>query len=78
MKENIIDKIVQGVVFGAVAWFGLRGVIPDIIAFGYLPVLFSVGAAVIAGYAFGPYVYHVYRCAYRCDPTCEPKLCRAM
>ncbi|MHB8845029.1 MAG: hypothetical protein ACYC7L_09825 [Nitrospirota bacterium] len=77
MKDNIIDNIVRGVVLGALVMFGLRGILPDIIAAGYLPLLFSAGAAVILGFAVGPYAYHVYRCASRCEPTCSPEFCRA-
>ena len=76
MKENIIDNIVLGVVFGALAMFGLRGVLPDAIAAGNLPLLFSAGATVIAGFMIGPHAYQTYRCAYRCEPTCDPKFCR--
>jgi len=76
MKENIIDNIVLGVVFGALAMFGLRGVLPDAIAAGNLPLLFSAGATVIAGFMIGPYAYQAYRCADRCEPTCDPKFCR--
>ena len=75
MKENIIDTIARGMIFGALAWFGLRGVLPDIVAAGNLPALLSAGAVAIAGYAIGSFVY---RCTYRCEATCDPKFCRAM
>ncbi len=77
MKEQIIERIVRGVVFGALLMFGLRGVLPDISAAGNLPVLFIGGAVTILGSAVGPYVYEMYRCAYRCDATCKPEFCRA-
>jgi hypothetical protein len=78
MKESIIDNSVRGVALGALVWLGMRGVVPDIIAAGNLAVLISVGAAAIAGFAIGPYAYDAYRCASRCEPTCNPKFCRAM
>ncbi len=59
-------------VLGALAWFGLRGVIPDIAAAGYLPVLLSAAGLGIVGYAIGSFVY---RCTYRCEATCDPKFC---
>jgi len=76
MKENIIDNIVRGAVFGALLMFGLRGVLPDISAAGNLPTLFAAGAAVILGVAVGPYAYQSYRCASRCEPTCGQEFCR--
>lgn len=77
MKENIIDNIARGVVLGALMMFGLRSVLPDIIEAGYLPTLLSAGAAVILGFAVGPYAYQAYRCASRCEPACSPQFCRA-
>ena len=76
MKEKIIDKTVQGVVFWALTMFGLRGVLPDIVEAGSLPVLFLVAAASILGYAVGPYAYQSYRCAQSCESTCDPSFCR--
>jgi hypothetical protein len=78
MKENIIDNLVRGVVLGVLVLFGLRAVLPDIVAAGNLPLFFSAGAAVIIGFAIGPSAYQAYRCANRCEPTCNPKFCRAM
>lgn len=77
MKENIVDNIARGVVIGALVMFGLRGVLPDIIAAGNLPLLLAAGAAAILGFAIGPYAYQAYRCASRCEPTCSPQFCRA-
>ena len=78
MKETILDNLARGVVVGAIAWFGLRGVLPDISAAGNLPTLLFAGTLAIAGYAIGPSAYHAYRCAKRCESTCDPKFCRAM
>ena len=77
MKEKIIDKTVQGVVFWALTMFGLRGVLPNIVEAGSLPVLFLVAAVSIVGYAVGPSAYQSYRCAQSCESTCDPTLCRA-
>jgi len=76
MKEKIIDKLVQGVVLWALAFFGLRGVLPEIVTAGSLPVLFLVAVLSTAGYAVGPYAYQAYRCAQQCESTCDPSLCR--
>lgn len=75
MRKDILDNIVRGVIFAAMAWFGLRGVLPDIVEAGNLPVLLGAAAVGIAGYAIGSFTY---RCTYRCESTCEPKYCRAM
>ena len=77
MKENIFDKIVQGVVLWALAFFGLRGVLPEIVEAGTLPVLFLIAAASIVGYAVGPYAYQSYKCAQSCESTCDPSFCKA-
>ena len=77
MKENIIDKLVQGVVLWALTFFGLRGVLPDIAETGYIPALFLLAAASIVGYAVGPYAYQSYRCAQSCESTCDPSFCKA-
>ena len=75
MKEKIFDKIVQGAVLWALAFFGLRGVLPDIVIAGYLPLLFLAAASTV-GLAVGPYAYQTYRCAQSCESTCDPTLCR--
>ncbi|HEY6010665.1 MAG TPA: hypothetical protein VIX18_04265 [Nitrospirota bacterium] len=77
MKENIIDNIVRGVVFGALVWFGIRGVLPDIVAAGELPALFLIGGALIIVLAIGFTAYKAYRCARRCEPTCGAQFCHA-
>jgi hypothetical protein len=77
MKEKIIDNIVRGVVFLALAWIGLRGIVPDAVAAGGLPMLLLAAVASIVGFAVGPYAYQKYRCAKQCEPTCEPSFCRA-
>ncbi len=77
MKENIIDNLARGVVLAALAWFGLRGVLPEIAAAGNMPLFLLAIAAVIAGSAVGPAAYQAYRCAQSCEATCDPKFCRA-
>jgi hypothetical protein len=74
MKEDIVDTIVKGLVFGLFTLFGSRGVLPDIAGSEQLPVLLASGAAGIVIFAIGQYAY---RCA-RCAPTCNLKVCRAM
>jgi len=76
MKEKIFDRIVQGVVLWALAFFGLRGVLPDIVAAGYLPLLFLAAASTV-GFAVGPYAYQAYRCEQTCETTCDPAFCKA-
>jgi hypothetical protein len=78
MNESILNNIVRGAVLGVLLLFGLRGVLPNIVAAGDLPLLFLAGAAAILGFAIGPSAYHAYRCASRCEPTCDLQLCRAM
>lgn len=78
MKENIVDNFMRGVVLVALAWFGLRGFLPDIAAAGYMPALLSAAVIAIAGYSVGPYAYRTYRCAQSCQATCDPQFCRAM
>ncbi|HEX9020668.1 MAG TPA: hypothetical protein VF903_05360 [Nitrospirota bacterium] len=75
MKKDILDHIARGVALGAIAWFGLRGVLPDISAAGDLAALLAAAVLGIVGYAIGSFTY---RCTYRCDSTCEPRYCRAM
>ncbi len=77
MKETIIDNFARGVVLAALAWFGLRGVLPEISATGNMPLFLLAIVALIAGYAVGPTAYQAYRCAQSCDATCDPKFCRA-
>ena len=77
MKEKIIDGLARGVVFAGLAWWGLRGVLGDVREAGDLPALLVAGIALIAGYAVGPTTYEAYRCAQKCEPTCEPSFCRA-
>jgi hypothetical protein len=77
MKAKIIDNMVQGAILWALAFFGLRGVLPDIAAAGDLPLLFLGAAASIVGFAVGPYAYEAYRCAQTCESTCDPSFCRA-
>lgn len=77
MKNTLTDYIVRGMLLAALVWFGIRGVLPDIIAGGELLALILLGAAFIAVFAFAPYVYEAYRCANRCETTCNPRLCRA-
>ncbi len=78
MKETILDNFMRGVVLGALAWFGLRGFLPDIAAAGYMPAVLSAGVILIGGYAVRPYAYRSYRCAQSCQTTCDPQFCRAM
>jgi hypothetical protein len=73
MKDKIIYRTVQGVVFWALAMFGLRGVLPEA---GSLPVLFLVAVVSILGFAVGPSAYDAYRCAQQCESTCNPSFCR--
>ena len=77
MKNTLTDYIVRGMLLAALVWFGIRGVLTDIIAGGDLLALFLAGAAFIGVFAFAPYVYEAYRCASRCEPACNPRFCRA-
>ena len=64
----ILDDIVKGLVLGVLLLFGLRGVLPNIVANGQLPDLIAFGITSSLGYAIGRYASH-------CEPTCDPKLC---
>ncbi len=78
MKDKILDNLGRGVVIAALAWFGLRGVLPEITAAGNMPAFLLAIAVLITGYAVGPSAYMAYRCGQSCDATCDPKFCRAM
>lgn len=76
-NTTMIDYIVRGMLLAALVWFGIRGVLPDIIAGSDLLALFLLGAAFIAVFALAPLAYDAYRCANRCEPTCNSRFCRA-
>ena len=77
MKEMIFNNLARGVALGALAFFGLRGVLPDIAAAGNFSGLLYLASALIVGFAVVPPAYQSYRCASRCESTCDPQFCKA-
>ena len=71
MKNHIIDNIVKVLIVEMLALFGLRGVLPAIVADGYMPVLLASGIAIILGYSIGQFTY-------QCEPTCDANVCKAL
>lgn len=69
MKANTFDNIVKILILEVIALFGLRGILPDVVATGQTPLLLAAGVAVIAGFMIG-------QAATECEPACDPKLCR--